>query len=70
VLTYSADKWISILQKRGIPVTKLTKLNTLNAIAEMKDRGMEILEWVENIAVSSKYVIIDDDLSINNYPII
>jgi hypothetical protein len=67
-ITYSADKWIAILQKRGIAVTKLTKLNTLTSIEEMKDRGTEILEWVQNIAVSSKYLILDDDLSINNLP--
>jgi hypothetical protein len=67
-ITYSVDKWIDILRKRGIPVTKLTKLNALTAIEEMKDRGTEILEWVQNIAISSKYVILDDDLSINNLP--
>jgi Swiss Army Knife RNA repair-like protein len=67
-ITYSTDKWIDIFQNRGIPVTKLTKLNALTAIHEMKDRGTEILEWVQNIEGSSKYVILDDDLSINNLP--
>jgi 16S rRNA C1402 (ribose-2'-O) methylase RsmI len=67
-ITHSVDKWIDIFRKRGIPVTKLTKLNALTAIEEMKDRGAEILEWAQNIPVNSKYVILDDDLSINNLP--
>ncbi len=67
-ITYSVDRWIDLFQKRGIPVTKLTKLNSRNTIQEMKDRGSEILEWVTNFGVNSKYVILDDDLSINKLP--
>jgi hypothetical protein len=41
---------------------------TWTKIEEMQERGTEILEWVTKSGPNAKYVILDDDLSINNLP--
>lgn len=64
-ITYSVEKWKEIFNNRGIPVQSIEKVNTRKAIDEMPDRCIEIMEWVDNFGADKRFVIIDDDLSIN-----
>jgi hypothetical protein len=67
-ISYDVDKWIQIFKGREIPVTRLTKINEVNSIQEMKDRGSEIQEWVNHFGEGEQYIILDDDLSISKLP--
>ncbi len=68
-INYSIEKWKEIFNNRGIPVETIAKVNMKQAVGEMLDRGNEIKEWVENFGTGRRFVIIDDDLSINNLTI-
>lgn len=67
-ISYSAEKWKEIFNNRGIPVETIEKVNTKQAVDDMVDRGNEIKEWVDNFGIGKRFVIIDDDPSINALP--
>lgn len=67
-ITYSVEKWKEIFNNRGIPVETIEKVNSKQTIEDMLDRGKEIREWVDNFGTNKNFVIIDDDLSINDLP--
>jgi sugar-specific transcriptional regulator TrmB len=68
-ITYSIEKWKEIFNNRGIPVETIEKVNTKQEVGDMLDRGNEIKEWVDNFGTGRRFVIIDDDLSINALPL-
>jgi len=68
-INFSSEQWIEIFRSRGISVNSISKLNDKNSLAEMQDRGTEIIEWIERVGYDQNYVIIDDDASINNLPL-
>jgi sugar-specific transcriptional regulator TrmB len=67
-ISYSEKKWVEIFNARGIHVTTLTKVNQASSIQDIRDRGNEILDWIDKLASNERYVIIDDDPSINKLP--
>lgn len=67
-INYSISEWKGLLQARGIYPTSISKLNDIGGLNDMADRATEIKEWVEKQKGSEKFVIIDDDLSINSLP--
>jgi hypothetical protein len=67
-IIFSITEWLNIFQLRGLKIKSLFKLNDTVSISEMKDRGSEIKEWVDNFGHGVNYVIIDDDSSINALP--
>jgi len=67
-ITYSIEKWKVIFNNRGIPVETIEKVNAKQSVDDMLDRGNEIKEWVDNFGGDRRFVIIDDDLSINKLP--
>ena len=68
-ITYSIEKWKEIFNNRGIPVETIEKVNAKQAVSDMLDRGSEIKEWIRNSGANKRFVIIDDDVSINALPI-
>jgi hypothetical protein len=58
---------LEVFRLRGITISNISKLNDKQSLAEMKDRGTEIWDWV-NDWEDTNFVIIDDDLSINKLP--
>lgn len=67
-ISYSINQWEEIFKVRGIKVNSIAKLNMRSTIESMPDRGTEIREWVEKSGVEKRFVIIDDDTSINKLP--
>ncbi|GAA4023954.1 hypothetical protein GCM10022409_04810 [Hymenobacter glaciei] len=67
-ITYSVDEWIVLLKTRGIHSPTISKINNVESIAEMADRATEISIWVAKKGFTERFVIIDDDLSINGLP--
>ena len=53
---------------RGIYPSSIAKLNDKVALHEMADRATEIREWIDRQDPDEKFVVIDDDLSINSLP--
>lgn len=68
-ITYSVEKWKEIFNNRGIPVETIEKVNTKQTIEHMLDRGQEIKEWIDLFGTGKKFVILNDDLSINALPV-
>jgi HAD domain in Swiss Army Knife RNA repair proteins len=68
-ISFSDDEWIAIFKARNIPVNSISKVNDLDSIYKMMDRGTEIKEWVDNVGFNTTYVIIDDDYAINTLPL-
>jgi hypothetical protein len=68
-ITYSIEKWKEIFNNRGIPVETIEKINMKQTVSDMLDRGTEIKEWIDNYGADRRFVIIDDDLSINALPL-
>ncbi|WP_421893940.1 HAD domain-containing protein [Marinoscillum sp.] len=68
-ITYSVEKWKEIFNNRGIPVETIEKVNTKQTVGDMLNRGNEIKEWIDNFGADRRFVIIDDDLSINALPL-
>lgn len=66
-INYNIEKWLEILAVRGLKLESITKVNSVGSISLMGSRASEIEEWVNNNALEN-YVIIDDDLSIENLP--
>lgn len=62
---YSVEEWKNIFSLRGIEVNNLGKLddNVSN-----KSRKEEILNWVNVNGVPNKFIILDDDKSLNSLP--
>ena len=59
---YSHDEWISIFQRRGIELKKLYCLNNGS------NRKEEIVNWFNTNTISTDFIIIDDDKSLNDLP--
>jgi hypothetical protein len=66
-ISFTIERWLEIFKIRGIAINKLSKLNDRQSLSDMQDRGSEIQEWIHKNC-EANYVIIDDDLSINNLP--
>ncbi|WDF79348.1 HAD domain-containing protein [Mucilaginibacter sp. KACC 22773] len=66
-ISFTIERWLEIFKIRGITISKLSKLNDRQSLSDMQDRGSEIQEWIHKNG-EANYVIIDDDLSINNLP--
>jgi hypothetical protein len=66
-ISFTIERWLEIFKIRGIAINKLSKLNDRQSLSDMQDRGSEIQEWIHKNG-EANYVIIDDDLSINNLP--
>lgn len=62
---YSISEWNAIFKLRGINITKIERLaeNSLNT-----NRKDEILNWFSSTNSKDKFVIIDDDKSLNALP--
>jgi hypothetical protein len=67
-INYPVEKWKIIFQSRGINPNSISLLNDVTTVSDMLDRAAEIKEWVEKQKGLTKYVVIDDDLSINGLP--
>jgi hypothetical protein len=62
---YSPKEWKQIFKRRGINVTKL---KSLGANLDNLNRIDEITRWLNKNNLSDKFVIIDDDKSLNSLP--
>ena len=67
-ISFTVDKWKELFRARGIHVESIKKLNEVTSVNGMSRRSVEIKEWVDKQDKNEKFVIIDDDLSINNLP--
>ena len=67
-ISYSIDQWIKIFQLRGINPVSVAKINDAESLSAMFIRAVEIKEWVDSGETDEKFVVIDDDLSINDLP--
>jgi len=67
-ISFSNDEWIAIFRARNIHIDSISKVNDLDSIYKMMDRGTEIKEWVDSVGFDTNYVIIDDDYAINTLP--
>jgi hypothetical protein len=67
-ISYSIEEWKVLLNARGIYPNFISKLNNVTTLTGMASRAIEIKEWIDNYAMNRKFVIIDDDLSINDLP--
>ncbi|MDB5150001.1 MAG: hypothetical protein JWQ57_4021 [Mucilaginibacter sp.] len=66
-ISFTNEQWIQVFRLRGITISNISKLNDKQSLAEMEDRGTEIEDWA-NDQQDTNFVIIDDDLSINQLP--
>jgi len=66
-INFTNKQWLEIFRVRGISVGNISKLNDKQSLAEMKDRGTEIEDWVRSNH-DTNFVILDDDQSINQLP--
>ena len=64
-INYTELEWKILLKNRGITTESISKINNCTSIQNMRDRATEIKEWVDKYGDTEKYVIIDDDSSIN-----
>jgi hypothetical protein len=67
-IRFSDNQWANIFAKRGLIPRSITILNNISTIAEMKNRAIEISEWVAANDPNINYVIIDDDKILNSLP--
>ncbi|MDP1801500.1 MAG: HAD domain-containing protein [Bacteroidota bacterium] len=68
-ISFSDNDWQQILERRGIKVSNVSKINNCSTIQEMPDRATEIKQWVDNKMDNEPFVIIDDDSSLNGLPL-
>ncbi len=61
---FRTKEWISILNRRGLPVRKVSKLNRLKVPA--KSRKEEILDYLTQTSIDDGILILDDDRSLND----
>ena len=67
-ITYSTDEWAALFRTRGIHSPSISKINEVDSIAAMADRATEISAWIAQHGFMERFVVIDDDLSINGLP--
>ncbi|MBO2012552.1 HAD domain-containing protein [Hymenobacter negativus] len=67
-INYSLEEWKVLLNTRGIIPSSIEKVNDSSVLNHNQDRGREIEDWVSRGGYEKNYVIIDDDLSINELP--
>jgi len=65
---HSIDNWKTLLANRGIVSSEITIINNKTSLADFADRATEIKEWVDLYGDNNKYVIIDDDSSLQDLP--
>lgn len=63
---YSLQEWKTIFKARGISNISIKKINNKK---NYFNRKQEVLDWINKKEISSGYVIIDDDKSLNSLPI-
>ncbi|QNA43065.1 HAD domain-containing protein [Lacibacter sediminis] len=68
-VNYSIETWKKIFRQRGILTNSIAKLNEKKSIETMLNRATEIKEWFDNGGHKYNFVIIDDDLSLNDLPV-
>lgn len=62
---YSIEAWKQLFAIRGLKINKLTKLPPYNP---SQRRLGELLNYIEENAISDDFIIIDDDKSLNDLP--
>ena len=62
---YSLPDWVEIFAKRGIVISNLTKLS--ESLSQLS-RKQELLNALNGTNVDRNFIIIDDDLSLNDLP--
>lgn len=62
---YSISEWFKIFELRGIHVNKIERLSENPSFVNRKE---EILNWFNSKSDYEKFVIIDDDKSLNGLP--
>lgn len=67
-ISYSLDQWVEIFRARGINPVSIAKINDAESLGAMFIRAVEIKNWVDKGDSDEKYVVLDDDLSINDLP--
>lgn len=67
-ISYSIEEWKILLNARGIYPDSISKLNNITTLSGMVSRAIEIKEWIDHYTYNEKFVVIDDDLSINDLP--
>lgn len=65
-INFDESQWKEIFKTRGLNFQKITKVNNKTKIEQLADRATEISEWVKQFGQNENYIIIDDDLSLNN----
>ncbi|WP_194852207.1 HAD domain-containing protein [Nonlabens antarcticus] len=62
---YTLEEWKRIFEVRGIPMVAIHRLpeNTTNS-----NRKEELLNWFDSYDLTSNFIIIDDDKSLNALP--
>ena len=61
---FRTKEWISILNRRGLPVRKVSKLNRLKV--PVKSRKEEVLDYLMRSSSKDGILILDDDRSLND----
>ena len=69
-INYPIDTWKDIFRLRGIFTNSISKLNDKSSIQTMSDRATEIKEWFDKDGDNHNFAIIDNDLSLNDLPVI
>ena len=68
-INYSIEGWKNIFSLRGIHTNSISRLNQIKTIQDMLSRAIEIKEWFDNEGAQHNFVIIDDDPSLNDFPL-
>jgi hypothetical protein len=63
---FTCDEWRMIFKNRGIEIKNLETIPSLNG--ERISRKDEILNWFKFNSISTSYIIIDDDKSLQELP--
>lgn len=61
---FSISEWKNIFKARGIEIKNLSRLDD----TECLNRRDEILKWFDTNGLPDKYIILDDDKSLNDLP--
>jgi hypothetical protein len=62
---FSLKKWVTIFVNRGIHINTIDRLNENT---DFQNRASEIKNWLSSNITKEKFVIIDDDKSLNDLP--
>lgn len=68
-ISFSDNEWLQILDRRGIKVSNVSKINSCSTLQDMANRTTEIKQWFDNQKDKEPFVIIDDDSSLNDLPL-